>query len=47
MIKKIKEYAGITLFAVMLLGGLIAPFYAPNFGLSISPERLYLPVPYL
>jgi hypothetical protein len=47
MIKKIKEYASITLFAAMLLGGLIAPFYTPNFGLRISPESLYLPVPYL
>ena len=47
MIKKIKEWFAIAFFALVLLGGLFAPFYTPNFGVIMSGESLYMPTPYM
>jgi len=47
MISKIKEKTGLFAFVVLLLGGLIAPFFTPNYGVVITEETFYMPVPYL
>lgn len=47
MITKIKDRAAIVAFVILMLGGLIAPFFTPNYGVVITEEALYMPVPFL
>jgi|GEM_PF-5723467 len=47
MIKKMKSWLGIVFFASLVLGGLIAPLFTPNYGVYTAGSSLYMPAPYL
>ena len=47
MIKKVKEWSLIVFVAVLLIGGLIAPLFTPNYGVTMSGQNVYMPQPYL
>ena len=44
MITKIKEATPVVLFVVIILGGLIAPFFTDWTHSGIPMDRLYIPV---
>jgi hypothetical protein len=47
MIKKIKDWTGIILVSAILIGGLLAPLFTPNYGVLMSGQNVYTPQPYL
>jgi len=44
MIKKIKNWLGIVFFALLVLGGLIAPLFTDWNHVGIPMDTLYIPV---
>ena len=45
-----KDFKGKVLIAAVvsvLIFGLFAPLFTPNYGVVVSGESLYMPVPYL
>jgi len=47
MSKDLKEKLLVGFFVSVLVAGLMAPLFTPNYGVVVSGESLYMPVPYL
>ena len=47
MIKKMREWFTVAFFTAVVLGGLIAPLFMPNYGMPSIGGYVYMPTPYL
>jgi hypothetical protein len=47
MSRDIKDKLLIAAVVSILIFGLFAPLFTPNYGVVVSGESLYMPVPYL